>query len=426
MSSEALFEIFDPSLNVHYENGKYLTFTSPVEISQQTKDGMRAIQDNACSVIIAPKKGANKVFQLRGGNEQQRFDMLKYVLSHTLDKKGKPLFDQKVLPFPLKYMKYMCYGITNSTTSDDLKNPEFSNLNIEKWSKIQPRKNLELADFTLPLTLDFIYASIILSLFASEEDNAKFDDLKRDEELDKKIIIELNIPIRLPVAVKRIPGYKYEFTFAKYNDYEAQEICDQIEKLIIPTLKKYSVLSVIYSNVDQAEKGPIKEKMSSLNNIDLVVVQDEPTFEEDLAKSYVIFISHDMSEEIKEKLKQISTEYFEIIRLCQCSRCHCFYSPTQSGEACITGAHEGHQIPFENGDMEVFDCNDETGEEEIYIKMSCCDEIPKKYMNDPDFCCKKINNGDHIEEQNPQAKSEIEFIDHIPDVTESIDNAPSE
>ncbi|KAH0792023.1 hypothetical protein GPJ56_004032 [Histomonas meleagridis] len=423
MSNED-FEIFDSSLNVHYE-GKHLTFKCPVKISEETKNGIRKIQNNINSVIIAPKLKANKEWQLRGGNSQQRLEVLKYILSHTLNRDGKPLFDpSKVYPFPIKYLKYMNYGITSSTVPDDLSKPEFADLNIDKWSKIQKQPTPDLSQYTLPLVLDFMYSTIIISLFGNEEDLDQFEELKREQEVDKKIIIELNIPIRVPVVIKRIPGYKYEFTFADYCQHKAQEICDQITKLIIPTVNKYTTLVTVYSNVDQAEKKAIEKLTTSLKDVDVVVVQDETTIEEDLAKSYVLFISHDMSEEVKSEIQKISKDYFENIRLLQCSRCQCFYSPTQTGEECITGRHKGHQIPFDNGEMEMFDVNEETGEPETYINMSCCGEVLKD-CSDPEMCCETVNNGKHIESPNPEIKSEMIFLDKIPDVSSSINDEPN-
>ena len=89
-----MFEDFPPELFVHYE-GKYLTFKSPVPIKYDIRDKIRAIQPAEGSIIIIQKPRSCNTYQIRGGNEKTRLEMLKFVLNNILDKEGKPLFEQR-------------------------------------------------------------------------------------------------------------------------------------------------------------------------------------------------------------------------------------------------------------------------------------------------------------------------------------------
>ena len=89
-----MFEDFSPELDVHYE-GKYLTFKSPVPIKQEVKDKLRIIQPCGGSIIILQKPRSGLTFQLRGGNEKTRLEMLKFVLRNVFDKEGKPIWEER-------------------------------------------------------------------------------------------------------------------------------------------------------------------------------------------------------------------------------------------------------------------------------------------------------------------------------------------
>lgn len=411
------FSQFPPELDVHYE-GKYLTFKSPVHIKQDVKDKLRAIQPQEGSVIIMQKPRNGLTFQLRGGNEKIRLEMLKFVLSNTLDKEGNPLFNQdEVIPFSIKYLKYMNYKITEKIKSSDLKNDDFKDLDIDYWLSDDVRvKDYPSFDKfkECPMDIDYIMLNIIMKLFSNKNDFAKFDDLKNDEEKDKKIIVILTMPITLQVAIERTSVGKYKLTFADNGKIKADKIRYQIEKLIIPTIEQYKALTVICSKSDPVEENEIRKMVDELKieNLETIVIQDEHEINEDLATSYVIYLLHDMTDDIKNQLKKVSEEYYKKIQLVKCSTCHCFYCPNQEGEKCITGEHKGKQIPFETGEMEQVDFDDDE-EPFILINMDCCGEVIKD-DNDIENCCVKVEHGPHIEDKNSDVHSEIEFIEEIP------------
>lgn len=89
-----MFEDFSPELDVHYE-GKSITFKSPVPIKEEVKNKLREIQPFRGGVIIVPKRRSNLTFQLKGGDEKTRLEMLKFVLRNVFDKEGKPLWEER-------------------------------------------------------------------------------------------------------------------------------------------------------------------------------------------------------------------------------------------------------------------------------------------------------------------------------------------
>lgn len=272
------------------------------------------------------------------------------------------------------------------------------------------------------MEIDYIMLNMIMELFSSKESFEKFDDLKNDEDKEKKIVVELMIPVKFQVCIKRLSIGKYELSFANDNGEKSEVIRNQIENLIIPTLKKYIVLITTYNNADPAEKSILQEKIKGIKGVKLFVIQDESALDNDLATTHLIFLSHDTSDELKKQLKDISMDYFKDIRLVKCSRCHCFFCPNQENEQCITGKHKGKQIPFETGEMEQVDV-DEDGEPYYVINMSCCGEVIKD-DTDIDSYCDKVIHGKHIEDKVSDLHSDMVFSESLTTILSDDSKAP--
>ncbi|OHT17705.1 hypothetical protein TRFO_01021 [Tritrichomonas foetus] len=372
---------------------KTIEFALPVNLPGNVKEEVLKLHQGAGGFLIKQKPKANRVYILQGGGStEKRIEALLFILSHV-EHEGKPLFDAKyALPFPLKYLLFLNKKVTAEATADDIK--AIDELKLSLFSTKPEKPDVSKFDKNTKV-LTAAEAVTLVTLF--DGDLALLQDIKEDENQDKKVF-ELHLPGLVYVGMKYLGINQYEITFTDLGgELTANAVFSLVFENALATIKARECVICNYSDADPVEKPAFLSHFPAdiQNDIYFVAVPDETTEEDDVATTNVYIFSNKFNDEVFGKIKSACEGYFNEIKLMTCKQCQCFYAPGGKHEECFEFYHKGKQIPFESGEMEEVD-EDEDGEPITLVNYSCCGENIK---GEPPMQCGKKSRGNHIPDQ---------------------------
>ena len=399
MSNDILLKYQLPESIKCQVTSKEIQFSLPVNLPSQLKDDIRNKAEWKLA-LIKPKPKANRVYIISGGGSTEvRLNILLYILSEIQDKDGNPLFDPSQLqsfPFPLKYLRYLYPFPGENPTQEDVL-AQSTKLHFDVFTNFVPSINDPKQIDQLPLKLTGEQVYVLLSLFGpADKTEDPLLDLRTDENHDRQLFT-LNIPAPVNVAIKYVDFDQYEMTFVTDKTVTAQIAHDQIANNALPTISQYQAVFAVYYQTDPVVKAEFLEVLN-MENASVVIFPNEEWDQEDSAMTYIeIFVpqkfgdAQPIGEDIINEIRSKCEQYLSKVQLAVCKKCKLWFNPADPAE-CYRYYHKGKRIPFDSGEFEEVEMDEEEEEPIYYENWSCCGEMPK---GETPFECGKESQGDH-------------------------------
>jgi hypothetical protein len=281
---------------------------------------------------------------------------------------------------------------------------------------------IDVRNAQLPLELSGVIASLLVATFTP----GKLRDFYCIR--SNPVVIELAIPIRLPVAFALTPAGRYQLTFVQSGPHSAADVRRQITDLAIPTLVMQSCFTFSLTTVDNIDDAIVHEALAPFSVVVVRIPTEQLTHpDDDNIFDYDDIFDSDHDDPVNVKFmvtkllftadeeRGITAAFqriFDDHRLVLCKKCNMLYNPVHE-RACLRVFHKGQRIPFpETGEMEEIDVNS-TGDQpwKLYYwtccgtrhaddcPMDCGKEPNRRHEEDPDggislFSCEKKTVGD--------------------------------
>jgi len=349
-------------------------------VSKDVKDYMGKWElQPSNKITIEEKRRTQSTFTIKGGTPELR---LKYLIT-LLEKLD--LYKAPEFTWDLKFLQNFERSITDSETKDSL----YKKLDIEQFEMIPPpTEKPKVEEITQdPVIVGTCTASYLIYTFAREEDFKYFNDSFNDPS-EPAFVIQMKLPIPIFVSVlHQSSSNNYKFAFMNYNKIKASTF-KNFFMMLVNNMEKDFAIKMTVEEADPVDMK-IATDISAKYGFYVSAFQDLATIQEELARSFIYVLSKN-GENDKPKMEEAIKEIFETIRLYYCKKCKSVYPI--SNKVCYRYYHEGKQIPFPDGEMEIVDCDevDEYDEPIVYQNWTCCGEIPECELG-----CKMEPNGAH-------------------------------
>jgi hypothetical protein len=390
-----------------FPNGKSeYVFTYPDKPpSSELISRMRSLQTTTSGVLVLVKSSEHSV-HIQGPVAEDRLDSLLFLLEHML-LNDKPLY---LSPFPIFGIStWQCLfpNIPSNATRDDLR--QLPEVQYDKWSTPIPKINPPFTEFIHnSFEATPALAALLVAYFAPNDLTAFYRIQKEPH------VFRLSLPAPLQVCFRLLKTGRYRLSFADIPPHTAGEIRNQIDKAIavlvtqdcfVITLTKTDPFSVVDLENALEDYPVVRLPTEELRLIE----EEEDDFEEPSATmtTKLLLTIRDFGDEDEVEIRRIVEHFFAGVRLVLCSKCKCLYN-LQNDVDCFQYFHGGDKIPFDHGEMEVFD-TDENNEIVVWVKWSCCGEMK---IDDVPVDCKegkKEKNGVHEQDGNTSQNSQLSF-----------------
>ena len=297
--------------------------------------------------------------------------------------------------FPLEKLKFL--------NSDIVDNIEVDKITLQIKDFLQPTKYESNKGNNAEFLTDIMFASHLIYNFSSNEYINKFNNefLHLSDEIEISEIdpysFELEILSSVPILMKLTEDYKVKIIF---NSIKTSQV---IPPSMISSESLLKFFENMYKIFNETKKVFIKFENSDFLIHDIIKSLIEPydlfyckeisvdSFYEDIINQN-IYLYHRKSNFDPKIYEEIFLKLIPKLSLYKCNKCNNYFILDE--KECFLYKHEGERLPFENGEMEEFEI-DENGEEIVYYNYSCCGEV---ISDDPG--CKKEPNGLHEKDEN--------------------------
>ena len=212
--------------------------------------------------------------------------------------------------------------------------------------------------------------------------------------------LTINIPSPITIGVTTNED-KFQFSFFPTNSASSNDI-QAVINIALNSIAWSQWRLYAIKNIDNQTGFTEKDFLAlaqKYNTVIQILKKEESLEDESLSIQFrVLQIAFKNTEKTKQFDQDIQ-KMFENAKLCSCKKCKQIYVKGNCSD-CLEYYHPGEQIPFESGEWEEIDYDD-NGEEVVLYNYSCCGVIPFDELG-----CQSRNNGHH-EEASAQPISEF-------------------
>jgi hypothetical protein len=357
----------------------------------------RSLVTSTAGVLILTKRD-QKLVRIQGGTSEDRQDALLFLLER-MTFEGQPLFVSPVPRFGIWLWQQLFPALPDTATCADLR--QIPEVQYDKWTTPIPKLDPAFDQFNQhPLITSPAIAALLVAYFAPTELD-KFYAINAKPE-----VLKLSLPVSLQIRFDLQKSGLYQLSFADIPPHTAGDIRGQIDRAIA-VLRTQDCFIVTLANTDPVKVSDLEDQLPDyvvirlpIEDLHVLDVEEEDAFDDDAladvahsATAKLMITARELTAEDEAEVRAIAERFYAPVQLVLCSKCKCVYNPASDIE-CFRYEHGGHQIPFENGEMEVV--LEVRGDEPVMgIKGSCCGERPIDHV--PIDCKdgKKEPNGVH-------------------------------
>lgn len=372
---------------------------------------VRSLQSSSGGVLILTKR-SEKTVRIQGGSPEERQDALLFLLERMLFD-GRPLFVSPVPRFGVWQWQQLFPGVPDGATREDLR--ALPELRYDKWVTPIPKYDPDVGLFSQrALAVSPAAAALLVAYFAPADLDA-FYCINA-----KPAVLKLGLPAPLQVCFRLLKGGLYELSFADIPPHSAADVRGQVDRAL-SVLKGQECFVVTFANTDPVNVASFEDQLPDyvvvrlpIERLRVLEIEEEDALDDDglgdagpPATAKLMVTARGLTEEDEGEVRAVSERFYAPIQLVLCSKCKCVYNPASDLE-CFQYSHSGHQIPFENGEMEVvLDVRED--EPVMGVKWSCCGERPIDHV--PVDCKdgKKEPNGVHEADIGSEQGSQFMF-----------------
>jgi len=235
---------------------------------------------------------------------------------------------------------------------------------------------------------DFPIFYVILRLFSDElsiYDNLLKELKEGNNEGNKEITLSIPYPIRVMIKRNGVNSYSMGF----YQNMGNKEINDIVSKI-----KKFNTIYSSYVNCDELSQNDVNRRFQN-KNVDAFYIVDERSDEEEFPNFHIVALYKKKDGSLEQCIKTEMNDIYDKTKLAFCSKCNCMYPENGVDQTCYKpGQHEGKQIPFDDGEWEIVDMDDD-GEPITLKNYECCGEVIVEPPEKVEMGCKLIPQGKH-------------------------------
>jgi hypothetical protein len=250
------------------------------------------------------------------------------------------------------------------------------------------------ANFARGLRVPAVFAEFFIECFAVDEPRATLHRRHKVFPRDGAVL-KFQLPAVLPIVVKP-EGKTVTFHFVDTPLLGSIET-EQIVKRLLNVL---SSRSLFVAKLERIDARSFAERIDDIDSfavdLDIRLLFDVGSIDRNLEVHDVTFfvIKSHWDGELERDVRESIAAFFDRTAVNYCSKCRLLFAPGD-GEGCFETYHRGRQIPFENGNLEEVDWNEEEdGEPVTLVKYTCCGEVAK---DDPG--CERMPAGVHNADQ---------------------------